>query len=93
MKDFSPTALSGRPAEEQKVKPEVPPALPAPQKERAKPEDFPDIVPQVFPVKAMWSCHWGLFWSIASRQVLPREAEGFSTITLNLTLAQLRLSV
>ncbi|MEJ1271848.1 mannosidase alpha class 1B member 1 [Cricetulus griseus] len=39
-------ALSGRPAEEQKVKPEVPPALPAPQKERAKPEDFPDIVPQ-----------------------------------------------
>ncbi|XP_040601191.1 endoplasmic reticulum mannosyl-oligosaccharide 1,2-alpha-mannosidase isoform X2 [Mesocricetus auratus] len=39
-------ALSSRPAEEQKMKPEIPPVLPAPQKERAKPEDVPDLVPQ-----------------------------------------------
>ncbi|XP_041530919.1 endoplasmic reticulum mannosyl-oligosaccharide 1,2-alpha-mannosidase isoform X1 [Microtus oregoni] len=39
--------LSGTPAEEQKMKPEVvPPVLPAPQKEGTKPEEFPAIVPQ-----------------------------------------------
>ncbi|XP_006981099.1 endoplasmic reticulum mannosyl-oligosaccharide 1,2-alpha-mannosidase [Peromyscus maniculatus bairdii] len=39
-------ALSGRPAEEQKMRPEVPPVLPAPQKESAKPEEFPDTASQ-----------------------------------------------
>ena len=50
------------------MKPEViPPVLPAPQKEGTKPEEFPAIVPQVFPV-----CSGALQ---VDRQCL-KEAEG-----------------
>jgi hypothetical protein len=54
VKRFASTALSGRPAEVEKMKQEVLPVLPAPQKESAEQEGFADILSQVFPVRALW---------------------------------------
>lgn len=83
---FASTALSGRPAEVEKMKLEVLPALPAPKKESAEPEGFADILSQVFPIKAVWGCHWGLFQSILSWQILP-----LFSITFNLEVLCIKL--